>query len=226
MMFRRTQTVFSDFLEAFVDYCSIEAFSYVIEQDYDFVVENINYVDINNPGIYFVKEDISLYDETKTLIKTLDVYSKTKDYFIDEFSNVRLINDKYNNTLIGQYGITINIGDNYNESTYSAPEFYFMFINSTGNPLEINYNTDRKVLSYNIGVVVDQDNLWDRNSNYTVLDFYVEYCNELLWKFFNQCPRNYDINNRLLDFFDCGYSVIEEKSPLMRGLISLNQYFI
>ena len=143
------------------------------------------------------------------------------DYFIDEFLNIRYIDEKWNNTLVGQYGIDIIFGDFYDESTFTVPSFYFIYRrNENLHPLEMNYTTIEKNLFFDVGVVVDEGDLFESNTNYGCYDFYTDYLYELMYKYWNECPSVLDDGSKRIRDISVDDNIIEEIRPILRGLVN------
>lgn len=222
----RRQTIFTQFINEFVDYCTKTIVFEYNDKTVDFIVKSLN--DIKNNGLYLVRDEKALYIKTDTdLVKDYDLQYKDRinnEWFMDEFNNIRYIPDgKYNNTLAGRYGIEINIGNNTILNTYSTPAYYIMYVSSTSNPTERDYVTLIKELRFDVGVAVDCNQLWEPRTNYESIDFFTEYFYELMDEYFRSaCP----LANRIRQFKDCGFNMIEENEVLVRGIINIGIDYI
>lgn len=223
MDFRRKPGIFKELFNGLREYATSKiAFEYLEPvNEVNYVVDLILNIDPEKPGNYFVKDDLKIYDQDGLFLELPVVYTNILDrYFINEFNLLSPINEKYNNTLIGQYGIDINFGDLYEESTFTNPSFYFMYVKGENlNPLETDYNTIEKTLFFDIGVAINEGDLFDSNYGYDNYDFYTDFLFKLIFEYWDECPSVLEAAKRITYFNSDDY-IIEEKRPLLRGLIN------
>lgn len=172
----------------------------------DYKVENISdenseYINVNVPGNYFVKEDNSIYDQNLTLIQALNVGdSFTYDpdslieYFIASDENEHELNDQWNNSLLGDNGISITMGgldveteeDEENFKTWTVPQVKLQFGAMLGvNALERKNTADNKDFEWAIFIAVKELDAYENMSGYDELNRVKSIMSELIYDFGN-----------------------------------------
>ena len=228
---RRENTIFSKLFKEFKAYTENIAFDYNdINIQIDFKVLDSNSLNVDVPGNYLLEDSLQVVDENGNLVVQLAYKDKFlyKDtyYFIDEFNKIRNIDEKYNNTIAGQYGVNIKFGDVYNKTSVSAPEVYLMMRRENNlSPLETDLVTIEKTLEFGLGIVVDEGSIFDATTNYDNYEFILDFITETIYNYFNDCPNIQTIMKRITDWrYD--NEIIEEERPLIRGLMSNTLIYI
>lgn len=173
----------------------------------DYVNENIadetgSYINENIVGYSFVKEDNSIYDETKTLIQSLvqgDIFTlEGIQYFLPSNLQVIEFNDKWNNTRIGDEGILIDVGsfdigeDEDLVNTWRTPQIIIEMGKQSGVDIaerKGNTSSELKQLTFEFIILVNETNVIENITGYSETNRIEKILDEILYDYFNskQC---------------------------------------
>lgn len=221
-------SIFDELFENIGDYVSNIVFKYN-ETGYecDYRVPTRSDVNLDVPGIYLIDDENVICDEVFSFEYELTYKDKFKlveyDYFCDEFNHLRAIDDVWNNTIFGQYGLRLFIGNSYDKSNIICPAVYLMLYEEDNlSPLEKTGNTLLKKLVFDIGLIVSSNDVFDSNSPYKPYNFIKKFIFKTIGEYFNFC--DVDMVDNITEWYY--NSKIQEESynsiPFIRGLIRNN----
>lgn len=182
------------------------------------------YINVNVAGNYFVKADNSIYDESLTLIQTLDQGDTFAcdgvTYFINSAGEVHELNDHNNNTYLGDNGISVSMGDfdiddNIEANTWKVPLIQLAFdVLKNVNPLERTANRKNKEFSFNIFMLIKEKDLYENKSGYDEMYRVDSILNELIYNYFQTKKAAHEIVNMDGIGWEYDLEIIAENRPL------------
>ncbi|MCP4991554.1 MAG: hypothetical protein GY928_37500 [Colwellia sp.] len=157
-----------------------------------------SYININVAGNYYVKDDNTIYDESLNVVQVLttgDAFTVDSiPYFINSELNVNENGNQWNNTLLGDNGISLVIGGGFNIdeqtdfSLWTAPQISIVFDKVLDvNALERTSTTRNKELNFDIDIFVKETNSMESidSTGYDELNRVDSLLNTFIYDYFN-----------------------------------------
>ena len=161
---RNDNNIWNKFLTDLVSYLKSKKYDY-IETNLEFIrkVDSIDEINPNIDGLYL--KNLEYYDQDKNYIGSLSIYNKfkidQKEMFVDSNSNIHEINEQFNNSIIGDEGIFIDVGDISDDNLYQKPTIKIMMGEEKNVSMLEDSNVDRaKQLNFVILLIVDESNTY------------------------------------------------------------------
>lgn len=170
----------------------------------DYKIEPINnildksYINVNKTGYSFVKEDNAVYDEGLNLIQILikgDTFIIDGiTYFVDSELRAHEKNNQWNNSLLGDNGISIIIGGGFDIkedtdlSLWTAPQISLVFDKVLNvNALERKSTTSEKEFNFDIDILVHETDSYESidSTGYDELNRVDSLLNTFIYDYFN-----------------------------------------
>lgn len=166
-------------------------------------VEHKSYINENIVGYSFVKDDNSIYDESGTLIYScvkadLFTLNGVVQYFLPSNLEVVEYGEQWNETLIGDKGLILDIGsfeigeDEDLVNTWRTPQIIIELGKQSNVDIaerKGNTSSDFKELTFDIIMLVNETNVIENITGYAETNRVEKILDEVLYDFFNskQC---------------------------------------
>lgn len=187
------------------------------------LVDEIADININIPGNYVVREDNTVYDQDKVLVYALLDKDKIKidgiEYFVAESDHkIHEITTIWNNTLIGDHGIDLEVGVPSDDHTFNMPAIvFYMSKEQDINMLESEGTDGLKNFLFNIGIVARELDLYERTQAYAETERIEDITSGLIYDYFQSayCKLDSERTNRMTEWSYESEIISEDERPLI-----------
>jgi hypothetical protein len=169
---------------------------------------NPSYINTKIIGNSFVREDNSIYDNELNLVQSLVVGDSFlvdgTTYFLNSLSNVYEYGKQWNNSLLGDNGVSIVMGggfdikDDTDFSLWTAPQISLVFDKIEGvNALERVTTTTEKFFNFDIDIFVKETDSFESidSTGYDELNRVDSLLNMFIYDYFNTVKCAHDVGN-------------------------------